>query len=302
MDKKKRQVFAIIAIILLGGMYVAALVFAIIDNPISNELLKVSFAMTLVVPIFLYIYTWLIKRAKSRYENRETGERNVHKPMLIVMLTKDDLTVADAPEIFRKYKDTEATCWGFKEEGLPKDQMKKLCQEIKAAGKHAMLEVVAYEEEACLESARFAIECGFEALLGTVFFDSVNKLCREKGMMYMPFVGDVHDRPSILDGDIDSMIARANEYIKKGATGIDLLAYRYTGDHHELIRRFTSEVNAPVCIAGSINSYERLDEIKAASPWSFTIGSAFFNKEFGHDLGKQINEVCRYINGETHAK
>ncbi|MBR4755055.1 MAG: hypothetical protein IK054_07740 [Lachnospiraceae bacterium] len=213
------------------------------------------------------------------------------------MLTQDDMTVADAPEIFRKYKDSEASCWGFKEEGLPREQMMELCREIKAAGKHAMLEVVAYEEEACLESAKFAIECGFDALMGTLYFDSVNKLCREKGIMYMPFVGNVHERPSVLDGDIDSMISQANDYIKKGVTGIDLLAYRYTGDYHELIRRFTSEVNAPVCIAGSINSYERLDEIKAASPWSFTIGSAFFNKEFGNDFGKQINDVCRHING-----
>ena len=297
MDNKKRQVFAIIAIILLGGLYVAAFVFAIIDNPISNELLKVSFAMTLVVPIFLYVYTWLIKRARDRYENRETGIREGHKPLLIVMLTRNDMTVADAPEIFRKYKDSEASCWGFKEDGLPKEEMKALCSEIKEYGKHAMLEVVAYEEEACLESATFAIECGFDALLGTLFFDSVNDLCRKNGIMYMPFVGNVHERPSVLDGDIDSMISQANDYIKKGVTGIDLLAYRYTGDYHELIRRFTSEVNAPVCIAGSINSYERLDEIKAASPWSFTIGSAFFNKEFGNDFGKQINDVCRHING-----
>lgn len=297
MDNKKRQILAIVAIVLLGGMYVAALVFAIIDNPISNELLKGAFALTLVVPIFLYVYTWLIKRAKDRYENRETGIREVHKPLLIVMLTQNDMTVADAPEIFRKYKDSEASCWGFKEEGLPRDQMKALCHEIKACGKHAMLEVVAYEEDACLESAKFAIECGFEALLGTLFFDSVYQLCREHDIMYMPFVGDVHDRPSILDGDVDSMIAQANDLINKGATGVDLLAYRYTGDYHELIRRFTSEVNGPVCIAGSINSYERLDEIKAASPWSFTIGSAFFNKDFGNDFGKEINDVCRYING-----
>lgn len=295
-NNKRRQILAIIAVVLLGGMYVAALVFAIIDNPISNELLKGSFALTLVVPIFLYIYTWLIKRAKDRYENRETGIREGHKPLLIVMLTRNDMTVADAPEIFRKYKDSEASCWGFKEDGLPKEDMKTLCSEIKGCGKHAMLEVVAYEEDACLESAKFAIECGFDALLGTLFFDSVNDLCRKNGIMYMPFVGNVHERPSVLDGDIDSMIAEANECVRKGATGIDLLAYRYTGDYHELIKRFTSEVNAPVCIAGSINTYERLDEIKAASPWSFTIGSAFFNKEFGSDFGQQINEVCRYIN------
>ncbi len=69
----KKRVFAIIAVILLAGLYVAALVLAIIDNPISSQLLKITFFLTLIVPILLYIYTWLIKKARDRYEHRETG-------------------------------------------------------------------------------------------------------------------------------------------------------------------------------------------------------------------------------------
>lgn len=65
------------------------------------------------------------------------------------------------------------------------------------------------------------------------------------------------------------------EYISKGAYGIDLLGYRYMGDPSELNRRFVFEVDATVCLAGSLNSYERLDEIIGIYPWSFTIGSAF---------------------------
>ena len=56
-----------------------------------------------------------------------------------------------------------------------------------------------------------------------------------------------------------------------------------------------SEINAPVCIAGSIDSYQRLDEVKSAAPWAFTIGSAFFDHKFGEDFTGQINNVCEYI-------
>ena len=214
---------------------------------------------------------------------------------LIAMLTYNDRTVPDAPEIFEICKDSDVKYWGFKEDGLSLDKMKKLFGSIKACGKTAVLEVVAYTEELCMQGALMAVDCGCDILMGTFFFDSVNELCKKHGIRYMPFVGDVCGRPSVLEGDIDQMIAQAESYIEKGVYGIDLLAYRYTGDCGELIRRFVSEVDAPVCIAGSVNSYERIDEIKKASPWAFTIGSAFFDHAFGDDYCKQMNLVCSYI-------
>ena len=53
-------------------------------------------------------------------------------PELIVMLTHNDRTVADAAEIFEACKDSKAQYWGFKEEGLPLDQMKQLYARMKA--------------------------------------------------------------------------------------------------------------------------------------------------------------------------
>ena len=76
---------------------------------------------------------------------------------------------------------------------------------------------------------------------------------------------------------------------------MDLLGYRYTGNADELNRRFLSEIDAPVCIAGSINSFERLDELKNVKPWGFTIGGAFFEKKFGDTFARQIDSVCDYI-------
>ena len=216
-------------------------------------------------------------------------------PSLIVMLTYNDKTAANAAEIFDRCKDTSAVYWGFKEEPLPLPQMKELYKSMKRHGKKTALEVIAYDEEKSLEGAQMAVECGVDMLMGTMFFDSVNELCKEHGIRYMPFVGEVYDRPSVLGGDIDKMIADANECIRKGAYGIDLLAYRYTGDASELIRRFIKEVNAPVCIAGSVDSTARLDELKAAAPRYFTIGSAFFEGGFGEGFDRQIDKVVDYM-------
>ena len=196
-------------------------------------------------------------------------------PELIVMLTYNDKTAANAPEIFESCRSCKADYFGFKEEDLPLPEMKKLFAEIKKCGKKTALEVVAYDEEHCLAGAQMAVDCGCDFLMGTMFYDSVLELCKKHGMRYMPYVGKVYDRPSVLGGTIDGMIAEANSLIEKGADGFDLLAYRYTGDAHELIRRFVSEVKAPVCLAGSVDSYEKLDEILEVSPWSFTIGSVF---------------------------
>ena len=52
-------------------------------------------------------------------------------PELIVMLTHNDRTVENAREIFEQCKNTKARLWGFKEEPLPLDDMKKLFARIK---------------------------------------------------------------------------------------------------------------------------------------------------------------------------
>lgn len=214
---------------------------------------------------------------------------------LVVMLTHNDKTVNNAYEIFEKCKNSKAKYYGFKEEPLPLEEMKKLYSYMKKCGKRTVLEVVAYTEEEGLKGAKMALECECDFLMGTMYYDSINRFCKENNLKYMPFVGKVVERPSILEGNIDDIINEANELLKKGVYGFDLLGYRFTGNATELNKKFIAEVNAPVCIAGSINSYNRLDELKNANPWAFTIGGAFFENKFGNDFTEQINNVCEYI-------
>ena len=216
-------------------------------------------------------------------------------PELIVMLTHNDFTVSNAEEIFEQCKDSKARYWGFKDHPLPLEKMKRLFARMKACGKTTVLEVVAYTEEEGLEGARMAVECGCDILMGTVFHDTINDFCHKNQLKYMPFVGRISGRPSVLEGSIEDMIADAKKYLAKGVYGIDLLGYRYTGDAVALNEALVRAVGAPVCLAGSIDCYQRLDEVKRANPWVFTIGSAFFDRKFGQDMDKQINTVYDYM-------
>lgn len=216
-------------------------------------------------------------------------------PELIVMLTHNDRTVANAAEIFESCKNTPAINWGFKEEGLPLNEMKSLYSYMKQCGKRTFLEVVAYTEAECLEGVKMGVECGVDVLMGTLYFDSIHEYCKAHKLNYMPFVGTITGRPSVLEGTIDGMIEEANTYLKKGVFGFDLLGYRFTGDAAELNKRFVAGVKAPVCLAGSISSYRRLDEVKAAGAWTFTIGSAFFENKFDGTFAEQITKVVEYM-------
>lgn len=216
-------------------------------------------------------------------------------PKLIVMLTYNDRTVENAYEIFKQCKDCKPQYWGFKDEGLPLDQMKDLYSYMKECGKITILEVVAYTEEECMNGAKKAVECGCDFLMGTLYYDSVNDYCKKHKLKYMPFIGKIKNRPSVLEGTIDEMIAEANEYLQKGVYGFDLLGYRYTADASELIEKFSSQVDAPICIAGNINNYARINEVRKSGAWAFTIGSAFFDNKFGDSFDKQIDKVYQYI-------
>jgi len=206
-----------------------------------------------------------------------------NKPVIVVMLTNKDVTVKNAIEIFDSCKDLPVQHWGFKNVGLPKDQMKQLVQNMKAAGKTTYLEVVTYDEDSCMDAAKTAVDCGFDVFCGSLYFDSVHKYLVDNNLEYSPFVGKVSGRPSVLEGTIQEIIDDANSMIAKGVKAFNLLAYRHVTDGEKLAYDFTAAVNAKVCIAGSINSYERIDTMFDIGPWGFTMGGALFEKKFVKD-------------------
>ncbi|NJD02917.1 MAG: hypothetical protein FIA99_10075 [Ruminiclostridium sp.] len=218
-------------------------------------------------------------------------------PKLIVMLTYNDQTVKNAIEVFNECRDLQADCWGFKNIGLPVPQMKQLVKNMKKSGKTTFLEVVTYTEAECMHAAKLAVECGFDYLMGTLFYNSVATFVKSKPIRYFPFCGHVSGSPSILEGSVSDMVDEAKRMKQAGVNGFDLLAYRYTGDAEALAGEFIKKVPAPVVLAGSINSYKRLDKVKELNPWGYTIGSALFDKKFENNTSfrQQLIKVIEYM-------
>ena len=54
---KLKQLLALLAIVILVGMYALTVLFAIFDNPATMRLLAASLAMTILVPTLM----WIIK-------------------------------------------------------------------------------------------------------------------------------------------------------------------------------------------------------------------------------------------------
>lgn len=215
-------------------------------------------------------------------------------PKLIVMLTQNDRTASNARAIFAACKDSAAQYWGAKEIGLPAEELQALYADFKACGKTSVMEVVAYTEEESLAGARLAAQCGCDILLGTVYFPQVHQICRDNNMRYLPFVGKVSRRPSILEGSAQEILEQADDLLQKGVCGVNLLGYRHT-QGYELSKAVIAASNCPVCLAGSIDSYEKLDQVLSMKPAWFTIGGAFFDGKFGGAFCTQINKVCTYM-------
>lgn len=202
---------------------------------------------------------------------------------LIVMLTHHDKTVVNAKEVFETVKDLPVQCWGFKDVGLPREQMAELLDAMKAAGKTTYLEVVSYSEEECMRGAKLAVELGYDCLMGTIFYPSVWEYLKKSNIKYMPFVGKVHGSPSVLEGSVAEIIDEGRKLAAEGVYGFDILAFRHVEDPEKLAKEFVDAMEVPVVIAGSINSRERMKFVEDIGAYGFTMGSALFEKDFVSD-------------------
>lgn len=220
---------------------------------------------------------------------------------LIVMLTYNDETVSNAKELFDLCKDLPVDFWGFKNIGLPLAQMKELVDDMKFVGKTTFLEVVTLSEPECRQGAQMALDCGFDYLLGTVYYDSVARFCREYQIKYLPFCGHVYGHPSILSGTPEEIADSALALEAAGCAGTDLLAYRHEECPEEVIKQLVKTVRFQVCVAGSISTFDRIDLVQDIDPWTFTIGSALFDGKFSEDktFRGQLQAVVDHMGGKA---
>lgn len=73
--KKIKRILAIAGVVILVGLYVSTIVFALIGSELSTNLLKASVACTILLPIILYGYMLLYKLSKKNEENKDASDK-----------------------------------------------------------------------------------------------------------------------------------------------------------------------------------------------------------------------------------
>lgn len=218
----------------------------------------------------------------------------------IFMLTRNDRTVADASQHLQTALSLGVRHIGFKDIGLPIDQLKSLNATIKAGGATSYLEVVSLDRDSEIVSARAAVEIGVDVLLGGTRVDDVLPVIKGTGIRYFPFAGRITGHPSVLEGSIEEIVDSARAITARdGVHGIDLLAYRSAeNDVPELMKAVCAAVSKPVFMAGSIDTAERIAIVKHAGAAGFTIGTAALDGKYpasGKDLTSQLNTIIRDV-------
>jgi len=210
-------------------------------------------------------------------------------PDFIFMLTSQDRTVADAGERLKDVLAAGVTHVGFKDIGLPFDELSSLASAIKAAGATLYLEVVSLDEGSERRSAQAAVELGVDILMGGTRPNVVLPVIARKDIRYYPFPGKIVGHPSKLQGSIDTIVESARQLTAiDGVSGLDLLAYRFSGDVEALMTRVCEAIEKPVVVAGSIDSPERMAAVVRSGAAGFTIGTAAFNGAFSGSPNLQM--------------
>src|SRR3954462_8389380 len=192
----------------------------------------------------------------------------------IFMLTRDDVTLSDAREVYASLAPTGVRHVGCKDVGLPTEELKALMDDIRSNGHEMGSEVVSETEEDTLASARAAAEIRPDHLIGGTLIEPVQEILAGTGIKFWPYVGQIVGHPCLLRGSIEEIVADTERAASLGVDGVNLLAYRYDGDVEALVRAVVGATSLPVICAGSVDSADRIRALEACGAWAFTIGTA----------------------------
>lgn len=218
----------------------------------------------------------------------------------IFMLTHDDETVADALNIYKEIRDTGCHYVGFKDIGLPKDELKELNRLMHEDGHKTMMEVVSLSEADERRSAESAMDIGVDYLIGGTRKELLKEATAGSGIKLFPYIGNVVGHPAKLEGTIEDFVAEAKEAEAFGVEGINLLAYRYVGDAEALTKAVIEAIKIPLICAGSVRSVRQIETLRDMGVWAFTIGGAILEKEIvrGGSLVEQIEATLHAAGGQ----
>ena len=201
---------------------------------------------------------------------------NLGDPVIefIFMLTRDDVTLPDAREVYASIATSGVRHVGCKDVGLPQAELQAFMDDIRSNGHTSYLEVVSESEEATLESARVAARVNPDYLIGGTLIEPVQQVIAGTGIKFFPYVGQIVGHPCLLRGSIEEIAEDARRAEARGVDGINLLAYRYDGDVNALVEAVGEATSLPVIAAGSVDSPARIQALAERDVWGFTIGTA----------------------------
>jgi hypothetical protein len=204
-----------------------------------------------------------------------------NSPDFIFMLTRNDRTIANAGVHLETALAAGVRHIGFKDIGLDTHTLAKLTARLRAAGAVSYLEVVSMNRDDEMRSIDAGIQLGVDNILGGVNVAAALPRLAGRKIGYFPFVGRVHGHPGVLEGSADDIAASAAELTRHlGITGIDLLAWRNTGDVPAMIEAACRATTKPVIVAGSIDRPYQIAALKAAGAAAFTVGTAALEGRF----------------------
>jgi hypothetical protein len=219
----------------------------------------------------------------------------------VFMLTRNDATVENALDLVEIARPLGLRHIGFKDVGAEASMLKRLTAAIRAVGASPWMEVVSTTREAELKSIALARDLGVDLLMGGVHVEEGLRILEGSTTRYLPFAGKPTGHPTRLGGSAPEVEAQCRDFATKGCAGVDILAYRATeAEPLDLIaacRRGFGERGA-VVVAGSVNSAERVDAIRAAGADAFTIGTAAIEASYAPGAGplaaqlKAVLEDC----------
>lgn len=211
----------------------------------------------------------------------------------VLMLTRNDVTVPDAHAILELALAAGVEHIGFKDIGLPREEMVGLVDTIHAAGRQAHLEVVSLTEDDEHASIQLGRELGFDFILGGTRWETGADLIAGTGIKYFPYAGTVIGHPGTLDGSAEQILSEIDA-MRDSVAGVNLLAYRHvSGEGDALVREVCAGSPIPVLIAGAVASVERIRYVTDAGAWGFTIGAAVLDRKVvpGENVSTQLRTV-----------
>jgi len=200
--------------------------------------------------------------------------------------------------VYESIRKTGIQFVGFKDIGLPMDQLVDLTKAIKRDQRTVMLEVVSTTIESELASIEAGAKLGVDYVMGGRHAKEAVEILRGREIQYFPFAGQTVGHPTRLVGSLEEIADDARSLASiPGVHGLDLLAYRYQGDVPRLTRAVVRAAGIPIVTAGSIDSPERIQAMKEAGAWGFTVGSALFDGAFAEPAVRGQIETILQLEG-----